>query len=264
METEYADLLQDIKNMIPKYFLLYFAVFKERISDAGHRGIITYGILREIFWPDDIVISFKSSEPRAYRVLSAQYKRAEFMSPAHLQIKVEYVDFDGSSLGTVKDTLKIDEFEDVVYLKDLSVCPLQYISDKETMLETLRNRGKKFLDLRGQSFKFYDGLVTSLRRYRDEESYVRPIFFLLFGKLDIELIILFFLGTISRNGGCFDAQGIRFIVQDRGHSVKVRERGIESLHRKLASLHRCDPHFLFQKQNMLLGPLESDFRDYVQ
>lgn len=93
------------------------------------------------------------------------------MFPAHLKIKVEYVDFDGTSLGTVKRSLKIDEFEDVFYLKDLSVCPLQYISNKEAVLETLKDRGRQFLNLRGQQFKFYDGLVSSLSR-RDE-AYVR-------------------------------------------------------------------------------------------
>ncbi|KAJ5793540.1 hypothetical protein N7457_000139 [Penicillium paradoxum] len=151
VEAEFADRLADLKNLLPK-------------------GIVSFAILRELFWPGDIVISFESAEPRAYRVLGASFKKVSSSSPIQLKIKAEYIDFDGDNLGTVKSSLYITEFEDVMYLRDLTICPLAHVPNKEAVLERLEKRGTKFLSLKGKHFKFCDGVANSLD-YGRAESY---------------------------------------------------------------------------------------------
>lgn len=107
--------------------------------------------------PGDIVVSTKASVTRAYRVIDVSYQVAQFISPPKLKVKAEYIDFDGERLGAVEDSLFIEEFEGVKYLHKLSVCPVDYLPDKVSVINELRNRGKDFLDLRGRHFKFYNG-----------------------------------------------------------------------------------------------------------
>lgn len=114
--------------------------------------------------PGNIVVSTKASITRAYRIIDVSYRPAQFLSPPMLEVKAEYIDFDGERLGAVKDSLFIEEFEGVKYLHSLSVCPVDYLPNKVAVINELRNRGKDFLDLRGRHFKFYNGDALPLNK----------------------------------------------------------------------------------------------------
>jgi hypothetical protein len=125
------------------------------------RGTTTFDILREAFWPGDIVIKEEPRKLRTYRLTDVQYHKHFYPPPPKrsLQISAEYIDCNGDDFGTVKTTFEIDEFSGIRFINQLDLFPLKYHPDQDTIRQRLLERGKKFVTLKGQHYKMYQGLA---------------------------------------------------------------------------------------------------------
>ncbi|KAB8229409.1 uncharacterized protein BDW43DRAFT_314990 [Aspergillus alliaceus] len=88
VEEQYAPAISDIEHMFPK-------------------GTTTLNILREAFFPKDIIVDGIADTPRAYRVTKAEY-RVDTYGKRYLHIKAVYIDYD--------DTVPAFSFEDKKFL----------------------------------------------------------------------------------------------------------------------------------------------------
>ncbi|KAH8820722.1 hypothetical protein F5884DRAFT_720005 [Xylogone sp. PMI_703] len=142
-----------------------FATKIESINTMFSKGVSSFDILREAFWPGDIIVDTSNDYIRAYRVKSADYE--ERWTPrgmeVYLAIKAEYTDSDGDVFGNMDTTFTIDGFKGVTFFNELNVFPLKYHPNSDEVFNTLVNRGKRFASLKGQHLKFLKGVVWDLR-----------------------------------------------------------------------------------------------------
>lgn len=143
IEREYASRIHDIKYMFPK-------------------ATTTYEILREAFWPGEMIVDTCSGLSRAYRITAVNYVEQSWDDEYFLDIDAEYIAHDGTTFGTVEANLRVDKFKGVKYFTDLPVFPLKY-HEKESEIKTnLLERGKKFVELQGQKYKTHKGVCKTL------------------------------------------------------------------------------------------------------
>ncbi|KAK6828814.1 hypothetical protein RU639_003670 [Aspergillus parasiticus] len=145
VEEKYGSVICDMEHMFPK-------------------GTTTFKILREAFFPKDIIVDGNADIPRAYRVISAD-NRVDERGRKWLQIKAVYIDYDGNEFGTRKEEFIIGDFPGIRYFSDLDVFPLKYHSSYPHVIDNLVARGRRFVDLKGQHFKAHrDVSQNKLRR----------------------------------------------------------------------------------------------------
>ncbi|RFU27560.1 hypothetical protein B7463_g8788, partial [Scytalidium lignicola] len=150
INTEFAAQLQNINAMFPK-------------------GISNFDILQDAFQPGDIIVDNNSDDVRAYLVKDTLYRDENYggkRRDIRFYINVKYIDSDGNKFGTCDATFTIKKFKGVKFLNKLPVFPLKYHSNSKRVFEVLVNRGRKFVSLNGQHFKFLKGIVSSIEGSR--------------------------------------------------------------------------------------------------
>ncbi|KAF7925776.1 uncharacterized protein EAE98_007001 [Botrytis deweyae] len=159
IDTEYSTRIKDIENM-----------FAKRTS--------SFEILREAFWPGDIVVKGMSDNPRAFRLVEAFYKvkRSFGGGPDEvtLIVKTEYIDFSGHEFGTVSEKFRVPEYPGINFISELDVFPLKYHPNKEVVERNLIARGRIFAALKGQNHRVYNGPVDEVDTYRRPGRYSSP------------------------------------------------------------------------------------------
>ncbi|KAF7886450.1 hypothetical protein EAF00_010553 [Botryotinia globosa] len=156
IDTEYSTRIRDIENM-----------FTKRTS--------SFEILREAFWPGDIVVKGMSDNPRAFRLVEAFYKvKPNFRGGPDeviLIVKTEYIDYSGHEFGTVSEKFSVPEYTGIKFISELEVFPLKYHPNKELVKRNLVARGRIFAALKGQNHRVYNGPVSQVDTYRQPGRY---------------------------------------------------------------------------------------------
>lgn len=147
IEKDFASKISDVENMFPK-------------------STSTYGILREAFWAGDLIVDRCSGFKRAYRLVDVSYYESEWDNEYYLDIEAQYIDYNGEEFGTSFEHFRIKQYKGVKYLYDLPVFPIKYLPQKDELLASLLARGKKFVSLKGQNFKTYNGICHTLDHCR--------------------------------------------------------------------------------------------------
>ncbi|KAE8378061.1 P-loop containing nucleoside triphosphate hydrolase protein [Aspergillus bertholletiae] len=156
VEEQYAPAISDIEHMFPK-------------------GTTTFNILREAFFPKDIIVDDIADTPRAYRVTKAEY-RVDTYGKRYLHIKAVYIDYDGHTFGARKTEFTIWEFPGIQYFSDLDVFPLKYHPNHPHLVADLMARGQQFVALKGQHFKAHrDVSRNKLRRVMVDTAAIRRL-----------------------------------------------------------------------------------------
>ncbi|KAI5780006.1 P-loop containing nucleoside triphosphate hydrolase protein [Geopyxis carbonaria] len=130
------------------------------IKDYFPRGVSSFEVLREAFWPGDIILSNSNGLRRAYRVKDAYYQQVNCVMM--LLVQAESINYDGSRYGTQTEKFGIEEFNSVKYFEELPVFPMKYCSTKDKIREKLIARGRKFASLAGQHYKTHAGVANNL------------------------------------------------------------------------------------------------------
>ncbi|KAE8152337.1 hypothetical protein BDV25DRAFT_128113 [Aspergillus avenaceus] len=131
--------------------------YGQHISDINSmfsKGTTTFAILREGFFPGDIIVNSRSKNAQAYRVTEASY-RMSGNGRRFLVIVAQHVNFDGAKFGTVNQTFEVDDFDGIRYFSGLSVFPIKWHPGYPGIVDHLVARGQTFVSLKGQYFKAY-------------------------------------------------------------------------------------------------------------
>ncbi|KAI8625310.1 P-loop containing nucleoside triphosphate hydrolase protein [Xylariaceae sp. FL1651] len=72
------------------------------------------------------------------------------------------IDYDGTDFGHCEKIISIEPYEGVKVLRDLTVMPLRYHPDHETIRAQLIERGKKFVRMQGRHYQQYEGVAHLL------------------------------------------------------------------------------------------------------
>lgn len=139
----------------------YFSLSGQEISSKSQaRGVSSWEVLREIFWPGDVLVTRVRNHPRAYRLRNVYYR--ENCQQKWLEINAEYIDYDGKDFGTCVETFTISQYPGVQYIEQLSIFPLKYSSRKDEFTAPLLKRGKHFASLTGQCYRSHAGVGRTL------------------------------------------------------------------------------------------------------
>jgi hypothetical protein len=77
-------------------------------------------------------------------------------------IIVEYIHYNGTDFGYQMDYCSIRPYDGYKALADLNVVPLQYHPNKDSIVEKMVARGKKFIGLHGIHHRMYEGIAQAL------------------------------------------------------------------------------------------------------
>lgn len=78
------------------------------------------------------------------------------------QLTVETIQGDGKAFGIVRSHEFIDAYDDMKFLTDLKIYPLEYHKEKDRIREELIARGRKYVSLSGIHHRLYEGVARSL------------------------------------------------------------------------------------------------------
>lgn len=156
----FEDAIEQQENKIVKTILLQlrsivkaelaeaFAVSKELTS----HGIITFKYIWTIFPPGELIYSCGDYDPdRFYAVKTSQRTRRG----VSYELSCRFVDWDGNAFGYGHRELFIEFFKGTKKITDLEAYPEKYIPDYEAVRSSCIERGRKFRELAGPSYKSY-------------------------------------------------------------------------------------------------------------
>ena len=132
------------------------------VTKEIYREISTYEILREAYWPGELLVDQCTS--RIYRITAAQYDNTGFSRS--LRIDADYIAYDGEKFGTREATFNVPAYGAVKYINKLEAFPLKYHPDQAAVKQQAVDNGKKFAALQGQHYKAHQGIAFSLRGCR--------------------------------------------------------------------------------------------------
>lgn len=125
-------------------------------DDAEEHGVIPFASIWTIFEPGNLVYWEADGQAVVGRLLQASFTKDMIGSELY-SLSCEQVDWNGEIFGFRKKAQKIDFFEGTRPVDELSVVPLSFKSNANTVRSQIINRGRKFESLRGYSFKVCDG-----------------------------------------------------------------------------------------------------------
>ncbi|KAL2161770.1 hypothetical protein VTH06DRAFT_7554 [Thermothelomyces fergusii] len=127
-------------------------------------GMIAHDMIWQIFPPGEIVVRNVEGVDALYRVVTCGQS-------GNAKLAVEYVDWDGERCG-LRETkgLHIPWYAGVRRITSLSVYPLSYADDPEQIKEAASARGRRFQQLRGYRFLYYDSVKISLLNEGEDQK----------------------------------------------------------------------------------------------
>jgi len=129
---------------------------------SGDLKAISYDKLWTLFPPGTIAYMKLHGEDRAFRVRRNWYDDDDDNSEPGMNLSLEYVDYDGETLGTRRMNGFIRKYQGNQQLSELSIMPLNLIDDAPDVRRKLLERGRKFEGYVGQHFLQYDGIAFKL------------------------------------------------------------------------------------------------------
>lgn len=129
---------------------------------SGDLKAISYDKLWTLFPPGTIAYMKPHGEDRAFRVRQTWYDDDDDNSEPGMNLSLEYVDYDGETLGTRRMNGFIRKYQGNQQLSELSIMPLNLIDDAPDVRRKLLERGRKFEGYVGQHFLQYDGIAFKL------------------------------------------------------------------------------------------------------
>lgn len=169
---EYKIMKTQVKSLkvLLRYVVKDYRDKKKSLTPMLKNGTITFDYLWALFKPNEIVFAPTygvDTIPRAFRVTYV-YTSRSILRGEYLMVEGEYIDYDGTRFGKAEVEVAIDLFKGPRKITALACYPLKYHRDRETVRQTLIERGKKFEALKGMHFKFHQGMTF----YKKEETQV--------------------------------------------------------------------------------------------
>ncbi|KAG8526543.1 uncharacterized protein KY384_008744 [Bacidia gigantensis] len=134
---------------------------KKTLYPLLEKGRITFDLVWALFKSNDIVYTSTyghDEQPRAAKVAYVS-KEKSLLQGEYYDIDTRFLDNDGKRFGIASTTLDIKHFSGVRPITSLTVYPLKYHPQHEQLKQTLIERGKKFVALKGKQYKAQKGIA---------------------------------------------------------------------------------------------------------
>jgi hypothetical protein len=128
-------------------------------------GMVTFQALWQLFPPSELVVDTLWSQTICSRVAKAYTSK----DSGSFKLECEFVDWNGEYSGWRDYSYKIKPFEGTRRVTSLDVYPLSFAPGADALREWLMARGRKFAELRGYRFRYYDGVRMTIGS--DDEPY---------------------------------------------------------------------------------------------
>lgn len=158
-DEETLSQLKLLLSWISSHFELDFAGRNKCVN--GDIKAIAYDYAWTLFRPGTVAYCKMLGQPRAFEVIEAWYDTGELPG---LNVRSNFVDFDGDKLGTRKLDLFIPKYLGTQELSELSTMPLDLMDDAAEVREELLERGRKFESHVGQNYVQYEGIAVRKTR----------------------------------------------------------------------------------------------------
>ena len=125
--------------------------------------MITFELLWALFKPNTIACCptyGDQDQPRAFKIEYA-VKESNFMKGSWYSIEGRYLEYDGRSFGMGTMHEDVQTFTGSRKISSLNCYPLQYHKDVDKLRNTLIERGKKFVALKGMNYRMHKGMCYS-------------------------------------------------------------------------------------------------------
>lgn len=143
-----------------------FAETKKTLYPMLENNQITYDLLWALFKPNEIAYTSTygdNEEGRAFR-MDFSTKESSFMRGSWYNIEGKYLEYDGKVFGLGTIHAEVASFQGVRKISSLECYPLQYHKNPDKLREALIERGKKFVQLQGMSYKYHKGMAYTKRK----------------------------------------------------------------------------------------------------
>jgi hypothetical protein len=151
---EHARLLQTTLNLELKDRLI-------TAKDLLSQGVTTFEYLWTLFEPGDLIYAFVEDSDRIYLLGSMEYTSS--FGQKKFSLNLQFIDWNGYMFGFSSTQVEINTFTGTKPITSLTHYPLKYHENLEGITSKLRERGRKFQDLRGCHYKYYNGPVTFVK-----------------------------------------------------------------------------------------------------
>jgi hypothetical protein len=141
-------------TFIDKEFSTISSVLRDLLPNS-----ISFEYLWAVLPPGSLVVGHDPLGVRSiWRVLSHRVSEDPY-GEVVLLIQAEYLEWDGFDVGTVAQTLKIPKFPGTMLMQDLRFIPLKYHPERDEVINEIKDRSEKKLELcqEGAQHRQYDG-----------------------------------------------------------------------------------------------------------
>ena len=146
-------------KILVKYLDHDFADVKKTLYPMLEKGTISSEYLWALYKPNTIAYTTTygdTEEPRAFKIDYAT-KETSFTKGTFYFVEGKYLDFNGKEFGMATMDCDVDTFKGVRQISSLACYPLKYHKEPDKVREQLRERGKKFVTLKGMNYKHHNG-----------------------------------------------------------------------------------------------------------
>ncbi|KAI9807435.1 MAG: hypothetical protein M1833_000180 [Piccolia ochrophora] len=165
-----ARKISHIKVLL-KYLDEDYADTKKTLYPLLKSNLITFDLLWALFKPNTIAYTTtygNADEPRAFKVEYAT-KESSFMKGTWYCVEGRYLEYDGKTFGMGTMAVDIPSFKGARKISNLATFPLSFHRDQETLRQTLIERGRKFVALKGMNYRFHQGMAF----YKKKRSVIK-------------------------------------------------------------------------------------------
>ena len=142
--------------------------YTAHVETATAKPSIEFENLWMVFKPGELIVTGRGEKLRVLQLVSTYLTSG---SDPKWYIYGRFVTHDGTSFGYAEEKLTISEFEGSKEIRRLSVFPLEFHEDRDSIRESLLTRGQKFRSLSGIYHRSYDGIASALGQERDQNQW---------------------------------------------------------------------------------------------
>jgi hypothetical protein len=159
------ELISHVKILV-RYLDEDYEETKKTLYPLLKAGNITFDLLWALFKPNTIAYTSTYGDhdnPRCFKVDRAT-KENSFIKGEWYCIEGRYLEYDGKNFGLGEFEVNVEAFKGSRKITSLATYPLKYHKDPEGITKQLINRGKQFVTMTGQNYRFMKGLAFQKKR----------------------------------------------------------------------------------------------------
>ncbi|KIW08695.1 uncharacterized protein PV09_00642 [Verruconis gallopava] len=153
-------------RLLVKYLDEDYEETKKTLYPLLEAGNITFDLLWALFKPNTLAYTSTYGDhdnPRCFKVDRA-IKESSFIKGDWYSIEGRYLEYDGKNYGLGDFEATVEAFKGSRKITSLSVYPLKYHKDPESIKKQLIERGKRFVTMTGQNYRNFKGLAFQKKR----------------------------------------------------------------------------------------------------